>query len=176
MNDEQRPDWMTEMDIEILDLLSGGLIMTPSIIAENIDRSSEAVGRRLSTLEAAGFVKKQGRGKYMITVTGTQKLVEIEHGPLPDDTEDFDDLEPVEPDLSEEEKQKRAEEAAKRKERIESELGVTEEEYLNKVKQEITRIKRNPDLIADEDSEVIDVYETAFARVRMRLKNEADRE
>lgn len=67
---EERPDWMTDMDMEILEVLSQGLTLSPSIIAENIDRSRVGVNRRLSTLQASGFVTKIERGKYKISEKG----------------------------------------------------------------------------------------------------------
>lgn len=66
------PEWMTDMDIEILEVLSSELTLTPSIIAENIDRSREGVSQRLSTLQAGGYVTKQKRGKYSITPDGLE--------------------------------------------------------------------------------------------------------
>ena len=64
------PDWITDMDRQILHVLMFGHILTPAIIAENIDRSRGAVARRLKTLEAGGFVEKIDRGKYSITAEG----------------------------------------------------------------------------------------------------------
>jgi DNA-binding transcriptional ArsR family regulator len=63
-----RPDekWLTDLDKEILRILESGLILTPSVIATNIDRPRESVSRRLSTLEAGGFVEKVERGKYRL--------------------------------------------------------------------------------------------------------------
>jgi DNA-binding transcriptional ArsR family regulator len=76
MDEPELPGWMTEMDQEILKVLYSGYIMSPSIISENIDRSREAVGRRLSTLEAGNYVEKIDRGKYQITEEGRYKLRE----------------------------------------------------------------------------------------------------
>jgi Mn-dependent DtxR family transcriptional regulator len=67
---EERPDWMTDMDLEILEVLAQGLTLSPSIIAENIDRSRVGVNRRLNTLQASGFVEKIERGKYEISEKG----------------------------------------------------------------------------------------------------------
>ena len=64
---EDLPEWTTEMDIEILNVLSVFLVLTPAVIADNIDRSREAVSRRLNALEAGGLVEKVDRGKYKIT-------------------------------------------------------------------------------------------------------------
>lgn len=68
--DMEMPDWLTEMDIEILEVLGHDLILTPSIIAENIDRSREGVSQRLNALQAGELVDKVGRGKYKITYEG----------------------------------------------------------------------------------------------------------
>lgn len=64
------PDWFTEMDHQILHVMVFGHILTPAIIAENIDRSRGAVSRRLQTLQAGEFVEKVNRGKYSITRKG----------------------------------------------------------------------------------------------------------
>ena len=70
----KQPDWLTEMDIQILDALARGLTLSPSIIAENTDRSRSGVSRRLNTLQAAGYVEKVSRGKYEITEEGMEFL------------------------------------------------------------------------------------------------------
>jgi len=64
------PDWFTDMDHQILHVMAFGHILTPSIIAENIERSRGAVSRRLQTLQAGNFVEKIERGKYTITEKG----------------------------------------------------------------------------------------------------------
>jgi len=63
-------DWVTETDELILGALYTGLTLTPSVIADNIDRSREAVSRRLNSLRAGGLVEKVSRGKYEITKEG----------------------------------------------------------------------------------------------------------
>lgn len=69
------PDWMTPMDDHILQTLeSSALVLTPSIIAFNIDRSREAVSRRLNELSDHDFVERVGHGKYEITTVGEQYL------------------------------------------------------------------------------------------------------
>jgi DNA-binding MarR family transcriptional regulator len=68
--EENDLDWMTKTDISILKTLMTDLTLSPSIIAENIDRSREAVSRRLNTLQAGGMVEKVDRGKYEITPRG----------------------------------------------------------------------------------------------------------
>lgn len=74
MTGTELPEWTTEMDREILELLNTELILTPSVIAENIDRSSGAVARRLNSLEAGGLVRKKDRGKYQITPQALDKI------------------------------------------------------------------------------------------------------
>jgi len=71
------PDWITDLDREILAKLGNtGLIMTPSIIVKNIDRSRSSVSRRLSTLEAGEMVEKVERGHYRITDEGCARMIE----------------------------------------------------------------------------------------------------
>lgn len=76
------PDWFTDTDHLILHTMMFGHILTPAIIAENIDRSRGAVSRRLQTLQAGNFVEKVDRGKYSITekgsftVTGNPEVIE----------------------------------------------------------------------------------------------------
>lgn len=68
-------EWMVPMDDEILELFhSAHLVLTPAIIAYNIDRSREEVNRRLSALEGHGLVERVERGKYRITPYGEQYL------------------------------------------------------------------------------------------------------
>lgn len=67
----QRANWMRPMDDSILEVFhSSDLILTPAIIALNIDCTREEVNRRLSTLESNDFVEKVERGKYQITSLG----------------------------------------------------------------------------------------------------------
>lgn len=64
-------DWMAPMDDRILELFhSSHLVLTPAIIAYNIDYSREEVNRRLSTLEEHDLIEKVERGKYRITDLG----------------------------------------------------------------------------------------------------------
>ena len=80
----QQAEWMMPIDDAILGLFhSKELILTPTIIAYNIDYSREEVNRRLSELENRGFVIKVERGKYRITELGRQYIEgSISHGPL----------------------------------------------------------------------------------------------
>lgn len=72
----RRPaDWMTPMDDTILNVFHNSeLVLTPAIIAFNIDYSREEVNRRLSKLETHGLVEKVERGKYRMTHLGEQYL------------------------------------------------------------------------------------------------------
>ena len=73
----EAPEWLTELDREILALLGNNfIIMTPSVIAKNLDRSRSSVSRRLNTLEAGGMVEKVERGHYQISGEGWARLVE----------------------------------------------------------------------------------------------------
>ncbi|QSG05923.1 winged helix-turn-helix domain-containing protein [Halapricum desulfuricans] len=71
-NEDDEFDWLTEMDKEILNVLGTDLTLTPSVIAENINRSQKGVGNRLSALQAGGLVEKVKRGKYKITEKGLE--------------------------------------------------------------------------------------------------------
>lgn len=71
----QPQEWMMPIDDAILELFySTNLVLTPSIIAYNIDYSRDEVNRRLVELEQRGFVSKVERGKYRITALGRQYL------------------------------------------------------------------------------------------------------
>lgn len=67
----EKPNWATESDMKILHMLKRtDLILTPSVIAENLDISRVTVTNRLSTLQGAGLVEKVDRGKYRISDKG----------------------------------------------------------------------------------------------------------
>jgi len=71
------PEWITALDREILALLGNSrIILTPSVIAKNLDRSRSSVSRRLNTLEAGEMVEKVERGHYTITSEGYARMVE----------------------------------------------------------------------------------------------------
>lgn len=80
----QPAEWMLPIDDAILSLFHGAdLVLTPSIIAYNIDYSRDEVNRRLAELERRGLVEKVERGKYRITAFGTQYVEgPISHGLL----------------------------------------------------------------------------------------------
>lgn len=71
----RRGDWMTPMDMDVLDLMNDcGLVLSPAIIAHNLEYSREAVNRRLGELAERGFVERVDHGKYRITALGSQFL------------------------------------------------------------------------------------------------------
>lgn len=72
----RRPaEWMRPVDEAVLELCSSaGLVLTPAIIAFNINYSREEVNRRLTTLTTHGFIERVERGKYRITARGEQYL------------------------------------------------------------------------------------------------------
>ncbi|WP_255193977.1 winged helix-turn-helix domain-containing protein [Natronobeatus ordinarius] len=82
-------DWMQlPTDDRILESLeSSGMILSPSVIAKNIDKSRHEVNRRLSVLVDYGLVTRVERGYYEIADLGAQYLA----GDL-----DASDLEPSE--------------------------------------------------------------------------------
>lgn len=81
-------EWMVPMDDAILELFhSSDLVLTPAIIAYNIDYSREEVNRRLSTLEEHGLIERVERGKYRITDHGEQYLRGQLHVALLDERE-----------------------------------------------------------------------------------------
>jgi DNA-binding Lrp family transcriptional regulator len=89
MADNDLPDWTTEMDKEILELLNTEMVLTPTVIAENIDRSRGAVARRMNALEAGGLVKKIDRGKYRISKEGLEMFLGGFQMITPDDGEEM---------------------------------------------------------------------------------------
>lgn len=71
----KRGEWQTPLDDEILELLaSSELVLSPSIIAYNLDRSREGVASRIAILTDVGLVERVERGKYRITETGKEYL------------------------------------------------------------------------------------------------------
>ena len=64
----QRPDWMTPTDEMILQTLADSdLVLSPAILAYNLQISREHVTRRLSEFVKYGLVDRPDRGKYEIT-------------------------------------------------------------------------------------------------------------
>lgn len=72
------------IDERILEALdSSGMILSPAVIAINIDKSRDEVNRRLSTLVEYGLVTRVKRGYYEITELGEQYLAgEVERSEL----------------------------------------------------------------------------------------------
>lgn len=63
------------IDDRILECLSSsGLVLSPSVIAFNIDKSRDEVNRRLSKLTDEGYVERVKRGYYRITGEGESYL------------------------------------------------------------------------------------------------------
>ena len=58
----------------ILEALAHGLVLSPAVIALNIDKSRSEVNRRLSELVDIGLVERVKRGYYEITDAGEQYL------------------------------------------------------------------------------------------------------
>ncbi|WP_199268304.1 hypothetical protein [Halorhabdus sp. CUG00001] len=146
MADESpEPDWLTDMDKEILEVLSSELILTPAIIAENIGRSRKGVSNRLNSLQAGELVEKVDRGKYRITSDG--ELV----------WKSIDGLQYSSRRI------RVAQEKA-----INWKLGVSKEEYEDMVKEEYNKL-REKEIEPEGDK---DLYDLAFERAEDRLKDE----
>jgi hypothetical protein len=80
------PDWITDLDREICGLLRHGLILTPSVLAKNLDRPRSSISRRLNTLEAGNIVEKIERGHYKMTEEGLARMVQtVSLGDIEDD-------------------------------------------------------------------------------------------
>ncbi|WP_178915223.1 helix-turn-helix domain-containing protein [Natronomonas gomsonensis] len=88
------PDWFTGADAQILFVMYTGLVLSPSIIAENTKVTRQTVSKRLDTLRAAGFVEKLDRGKYQITrdgafvVSGDPDIYDESTDPDPNNSEE----------------------------------------------------------------------------------------
>lgn len=87
------PEWITDLDREILALLGNSMIiMTPSVIGKNLDRSRSSVSHRLTTLEAGGMIEKVERGHYKISNEGYARMRQkapCESPPGRDDSENW---------------------------------------------------------------------------------------
>jgi predicted transcriptional regulator len=63
------------IDDRILEILSDtGIILSPAVIALNIDKSRDEVNRRLSVLVDEGYVERVKRGYYVISDRGERYL------------------------------------------------------------------------------------------------------
>jgi len=68
-------EWMTPMDDDVLELFNtADLVLTPSVIADNLEYSRGEVNRHLSALEDHGLVERVDRGKYRLTGDGEAYL------------------------------------------------------------------------------------------------------
>lgn len=142
MDEEDELEWLTDMDLEILEFMSCEFILSPSIIAENIGRSREGVSSRLNALQAGGLVSKLDRGKYRITGDGL------------DVWEDF-----------EKNKFRRRRLEIREHKIIKYETGLTKEEYEQAVQEEYQRIQQ-------EEPDCDDPLGKAFEIVDQRLQDE----
>jgi predicted transcriptional regulator len=71
----RQEEWMSPADDRILEVCAtADLVLTPSIIAYNIEYSREEINRRLSELERHSLVERVERGKYRITDRGHRYL------------------------------------------------------------------------------------------------------
>ena len=72
----QPGDWMQmPIDERILEALdTSGMILSPAVIAKNIDKTRPEVNRRLTELVDKGFADRVERGYYAITNRGTGYL------------------------------------------------------------------------------------------------------
>ena len=72
-----RPDWMTRDDYWLLEYLADPdevTVLSPAILAFNLDMSPDHVNRRLSVFVDHGVAEKVDRGKYEITDRGRAYL------------------------------------------------------------------------------------------------------
>lgn len=66
-----REEWMTPLDDRIMSLFhSTDLVLSPALIAYNIDYSRDEVNRRLSVLTEHGLLERVDHGKYGLTAAG----------------------------------------------------------------------------------------------------------
>jgi DNA-binding Lrp family transcriptional regulator len=145
MSDQKEElDWLTEMDEEILSVLGTDLTLTPSIIAENIDRSQKGVGNRLSALQAGGLVDKVERGKYKLTEEGKSMVFK------PVESSEAQNIEAAKADHEV-------------REQIQDQFGVSKEEYLSAIQDELEKV-------SDEASDRSEAFDIAIERVEERLK------
>lgn len=70
-----RVSWMNQTDDYILELLEeSDLILSPSIIAVNLDYTRNWISKRLAKLEEANLVEKLDEGQYQISERGRAYL------------------------------------------------------------------------------------------------------
>lgn len=69
------PEWMKPLDHRVISLFhSTDIVLTPAIVAYNLEYSREEVNRRLSELTEHGYVERVERGKYRLTADGERYL------------------------------------------------------------------------------------------------------
>lgn len=138
-------EWLTDMDFEILEVMRFELILSPSIIAENIGRSREGVSNRLNSLQAGGLVEKVDRGKYRITQEGLEVWKQSD---------------------GQEYKNRRL--AVTERKQIRRELGVSLEEFHEEIDKEYKKIQQSNQSINVDGS----LLELASERARKRLQED----
>lgn len=70
-----RVDWMNQTDDRVLELLDeSDLILTPAVIAKNLEYTRNWVSRRIGKLEHSGLVEPVDSGYYRITERGRAYL------------------------------------------------------------------------------------------------------
>jgi|AntRauMinimDraft_4_1070384.scaffolds.fasta_scaffold12573_2 Mn-dependent DtxR family transcriptional regulator len=70
-----RVEWMNQTDDRILELLDeSDLILTPAVMARNLDYTRNWVSRRVGKLESAGLVEPIDSGYYRISDRGRAYL------------------------------------------------------------------------------------------------------
>jgi hypothetical protein len=63
---EERPDWLTPTDEEILDFMEdAGIVLSPAVIAYNLDLSRDHVNRKMTIFCEKGLIEKVSRGYYI---------------------------------------------------------------------------------------------------------------
>lgn len=82
-----RVSWMNQTDDYILEILDeSDLILSPSIIAVNLDYTRNWVSKRLAKLREAGLIERVDEGHYRITKKGREYLAgELNADDLEDD-------------------------------------------------------------------------------------------
>ena len=70
-----RVDWMNQTDDRILELLDeSDLILTPAVMARNLDYTRNWISRRVGKLESAGLIEPIDSGYYRISDRGRAYL------------------------------------------------------------------------------------------------------
>lgn len=70
-----RVEWITQADERVLEFLRDkDIVASPSVIAANIDYTSEYISRRCRKLEDAGLLQRVDATNYRITEVGERFL------------------------------------------------------------------------------------------------------